>query len=256
MLRPVAGFGRLARFAARLVSKTVRVAMGGKGAGPALLFRRLLSLQIWYGGVQALPIAIGAGVALGGVSLSVGYRTLADVGAASHFGQLMRLAIVGELVPLVTALVVIARSGTAIATELGRMKLGLEIDALEVHGVDAEAYLGAPRLVGVTVSTTVLTVLVSASTYVATIGLGPLFAATSRRGFARLLLDALTPLDVALCVAKATLFGLVLSVVCIYHGLSMARDPNAVPRAGSRAVVPAMVAVFAIDALLSLWLHG
>jgi len=122
-----------------------RLSVGRFGLSAAQASRRVLVAQIWFTGVQALVLVCSAGLLLAGVMMGVGYRTLVGFGAQRDFGDLMRLVVLTEFGPLLTALIVIGRSGTAITTELAGMRLNHEIDALEAHGVNPFAYLAVPR---------------------------------------------------------------------------------------------------------------
>ncbi len=232
---------------------TGRLLSGGYGRGALDWFKRLLGLQIWFAGVQAMILAVGAGLALAGVALGVGWNTLAEFGGQEYFGELMRLAVLGEMGPLVAALIVIGRSGTAIASELGRMKLHAEIDALRVHGVEPSAFLGAPRLIGMCLANAALTVILCSSAYLGVILFFDHPETFSRAAFARLVLDAILPGDVLLCVGKGLLFGLIIPPIAIAQALNMRLDPNEIPRTATRAVVWSMVAVFALDAAIAVF---
>ncbi|MFI5120121.1 MAG: ABC transporter permease, partial [Thermoanaerobaculia bacterium] len=130
---------------------------GRYGLAAVRVSRSVLLAQIWFTGVQALALVCSAGLLVAGVMMGVGYRTLAGFGAEGNFGDLMRLAVLTEFGPLLTALIVIGRSGTAITTELANMRLNQEIDALQAHGVNPFAYLAVPRLFGVALANLALT---------------------------------------------------------------------------------------------------
>lgn len=241
-------------FGGALVRRTFQLLSGGHGVEALIVFRKLLVLQVYFTGVQAVALVVSGGAALSVVALAVGHRTLARFGAEAYFGELMRLLILGELGPLLTALIVIGRSGTAIAAELSRMKIDNEIDAMVVHGVDPLACLGAPRLLGVALANVVLTVFLCASAYLTTVALSPWFETVSRSVFARHLAEPIGPNDVTRCLAKGLLFGIVVPWLAMYQGLRVGRDPNEGPRAVLRAVVSAMIVVFLVDGLVAvLW---
>src|SRR5262249_52804444 len=143
--------GRRANLLGRTLASTYRLAVGRHGLTAWQASRRVLFPQVYFTGVQALLPIGGAGPALSGIMMGGGYRTLAGWGAQRDFGDLMRLVVLTEFGPLLTALIVIGRSGTAITTELAGMRLDDEIDALEAHGVDPYSYLAAPRLFGVAI---------------------------------------------------------------------------------------------------------
>ena len=248
--------GRRANMLGRTLSSAYRLAVGRHGLTAWQASRRVFFAQVFFTGVQALLPICGAGLALSGIMMGVGYRTLAGWGAQRDFGDLMRLVVLTEFGPLLTALIVIGRSGTAITTELAGMRLNHEIDALEAHGVDPHAYLAAPRLFGVACANLALTLCLVGSAYLGCLLLAPLMQGVSVPMFARDLGEAILPGSLRLCAAKGLLFGLTIPIVTVYHGFTLRRDVNEIPRAGTRAVVGALSAVFALDALLALVAHG
>jgi len=224
--------GRRVRLLGDVLASGFRVATGRYGLSAAIASKRVLLAQ------------------------GVGYTALAGWGAQRDFGALMRLVVLGEFGPLLTALIVIGRSGTAVTTELAGMRLNREIDALEVHGVDVLGYLAAPRLFGVALANLCLTLFLVLSAYAGCILLAPFVSLTSVQIFVRDLGGAIFPGDITRCVVKGLLFGLSVPIVTLFHGLTLRHDLNEIPRAGTRAVVGAMVLVFTIDAVIALVGNG
>jgi phospholipid/cholesterol/gamma-HCH transport system permease protein len=243
--------GRRVNLLGRVLASAFRVVTGRYGLPAAAASKRVLLAQVWFTGVQALVLVCSAGLLLAGVMMGVGYTTLAGWGAQRDFGSLMRLVVLGEFGPLLTALIVIGRSGTAVTTELAGMRLNHEIDALEVHGVDVLGYLAAPRLFGVALANLCATLFLVLSTYVGCVLLAPFISLTSVEIFVRDLGGAIFPRDVARLVLKGLLFGLAVPIVTVWHGMTLAQDVNEIPRAGTRAVVGAMALVFTLDAAVA-----
>ncbi len=248
--------GRRVHMLGSVLASALRLASGRYGVSAAIASKRVLLAQIWFTGAQALVLICGAGLLLAGVMMGIGYTTLAGWGAQRDFGDLMRLVVLNEFGPLLTALIVIGRSGTAVTTELAGMRLNREIDALEVHGVNVLGYLAAPRLFGVALANLCLTLFLVASAYAGCVLLAPFVSLTSVTIFVRDLGGAIFPGDITRCVAKGLLFGVSVPIVTLYQGLTLRHDINEIPRAGTRAVVGAMVLVFTIDALVALVGNG
>lgn len=221
---------------------------------PAAVRRRVreaTSAQVWFTGVEALPVVALVGFLFSGALMGLGYSNLRALGAESHFGVMMRTAMVGELAPMLTAMVVAARSGTAITTELAAMRLRDEIDAMRVHGIDPEVMLVLPRLAGVWISTVVLSAIFAATVY----GGCAILAPALGHGQAAILsglLDSLRRADLLLLLVKSSAFGVVIPLVTTHHGMTTARELRALPQTGSRAVLMCFLLVFALDALLSI----
>jgi phospholipid/cholesterol/gamma-HCH transport system permease protein len=244
--------GRRVRMLGTVLASAYRLAVGRYGLSAAIASKRVLLAQVWFTGAQALILICGAGLLLAAVMMGIGYTTLAGWGAQRDFGDLMRLVVLNEFGPLLTALIVIGRSGTAVTTELAGMRLNREIDALEVHGVDVLGYLAAPRLFGVALANLCLTLFLVLSAYAGCVLLAPFVSLTSIEIFVRDLGGAIFPRDIARLVVKGLLFGLAIPIVTVYHGLTLKQDLNEIPRAATRAVVGAMVFVFTIDAVVAL----
>ena len=175
-------------------------------------------------------------------------RELNGIGATSLIGTVIVVAIVRELGPLLTALVVVGRSGTAIAAELATNQVMGEVRALESIGIDPKQYLVLPRFVGSMVSVFALLVLFDFVAIMAG------FAAARFQGmpgprYFQIVLESLTNHDVWLTVFKALAFGAIVGVVPTYFGLAVRRASTEIPIAASRAVVAALVGIFVCSAL-------
>ena len=81
------------------------------------------SLQIYFTGVQTLPLLLSIGLFFAAALMGAGYLNLRSLGAENHFGELLRIGVLGELGPLLTGLIVSARSGIAITADVGSMKI-------------------------------------------------------------------------------------------------------------------------------------
>ena len=108
----------------------------------------VVSAQVYFTGWQALPIistlAVGAGAAM---ILQAGSQ-INLIGGVESIGTFMMVIVVRELGPLLTALIIVARSGTAVASEIGSMKVQKEVDALVSMGINPLSYIVFPRLMG------------------------------------------------------------------------------------------------------------
>jgi phospholipid/cholesterol/gamma-HCH transport system permease protein len=161
----------------------------------------------------------------------------------------MVVTIVQLLGPLLTALAVIGRSGTAITAELATNTVMGEIRALEGMGIDPYHYLVLPRLAGATIAVTVLIVLFDVVALLA----GFLATSVNQASGGRYIASVLTALetrDVVLTLAKGILFGLVIGILPSYQGLKVSRGPTEIPQAVTRGTVGAIASVFVITAIL------
>ncbi len=202
-------------------------------------------------GVGSLSIVLLTGFFTGGVLTVQTFPTLAFWGQQGQTGRLVAFALVRELGPVLTALMVTGRVGSAIAAELGSMTVSQQIDAMRALGTDPVRKLVAPRLLALLVTLPLLTVLAD----VVGIG-GGAFAATSLYGlsidqFLTSVQDGITTDDIIGGVIKPTCFALIIGSIACYKGLSTDGGTVGVGRATTRAVVMASIVVIIADFFLA-----
>lgn len=203
----------------------------------------VISAQIYFTGYQALPLISVLALASGGIVIMQSSTQLSILGGNEMIGNLLVIIIVREIAPLLTALVVIARSGTAVASELGNMKVNRETDALEVMGINPLSYIVFPRLVG-----GVLSVLGLAFYFTMIALLGGYLVTSLVHDlpfvfYVESLAQAFTAEDVLLFVAKNSFSGAIIFVVCCYQGLLVQNGPEEVPQFTTKAVVNSIIYV-------------
>lgn len=242
VLRELAAFAFIAAGVA--VTKR-RVARG--------VMRPLIHQQIWQAGVRLLPMIIFLGLALGLVIVGQTMTLLTRLGAQEYFGTVMVTVVVRELGPLLTALVVLARAGSATVVELGTVRALGEVEALESLGIDPVHYLVVPRLIGLAVAvfalTTYLVLVAAVSGYVFA------FVRDVPLTFSGYLLQvggALRWEDFVLLALKTVLFGVVIAVVSCYHGLARPLKVEDISTVTARAVVESVTGCLLVDALFIL----
>src|SRR5215204_6668690 len=142
-------------YAARLMSRLVAL------TGPALARFGLVRDQIHFLGNYSLAIIGVSGLFVGFVLALQGYYTLQRYGSSEALGLLVALSLVRELGPVVTALLFAGRAGTSLTAEIGLMKAGEQISAMELMAIDPRARVLAPRFIGGIVSMPILAVLFS-----------------------------------------------------------------------------------------------
>ena len=159
-----------------------------------------------------------------------------------------------ELGPVLINLIVIVRSGSAMTTELGVLKISGEIRALETRGSDPFLHLVMPRVLGVAVSTFCLTIVFILVTFAS----GHLFAAWMGKGsrdvllFADSVSKAIHPNDVVSILAKSILPALFASACCCIGGLGVGSSDTEIPQATQRALTRSVAGLFVISAVVSL----
>jgi phospholipid/cholesterol/gamma-HCH transport system permease protein len=211
----------------------------------------LVAREIHRAGVRLLPMFLFAAVALGFLVIGQTVSWVTRVGAANNLlGSIMVIVVVRELGPLLTALLVLARVGTANVVELGTARAMGEVESLEALGIDPVHYFVVPRVIGMAVGIFSLTVYLILGTLVS----GYLWAFVQDvpiqpGDYFRQLAGALSYMDFALLALKAGGFGFLIAIITCYHGLAQPLQLDEVSRATVRAVSQATVACILVDAL-------
>lgn len=213
----------------------------------------LIRAQIDRAGVRLLPGVVFFGLALGLVIVAQTVALLQRVGAEQYAGTVMVTVLIRELGPLATALLVLARVGTAIVVELGLSRAQGEVEALEALGIDPVHYLVMPRVIGLAAaifSLTIYLILVALFSGYAFVFLqevplkpGEYFSQIGR---------ALTWEDFALLGLKTATFGAIIATATCYQGLAQRLRLEDVSDATTRAVAQSVVGCVLADALFIL----
>jgi phospholipid/cholesterol/gamma-HCH transport system permease protein len=209
---------------------------------------RIALNQVRFTALHAVGLVTLLSGILSFLLISQATRELGRFGATDFIGTLIVVAIVRELGPLLTALIVAGRSGTAIAAELATNQVLGEVRALEAMGIDPKQYLVLPRFVGSLVGIFVLLVVFDVVAVMAGFAAARFNDVSGARYF-DIILASLRAKDVWLTVFKAIAFGAIVGIVPSYFGLSVRRAPTEIPIAASRAVVTAIVGIFLCSAL-------
>jgi len=217
------------------------------------VIRPLVFHEISRSGLKLLPMFLFMALALGLVVIGQSVSWLTRVGAINYLGTIMVLVVVREMGPLLAALLVLARVGTANVIELGTSRAMGEVEALEALGIDPVHYLVVPRVVGMAVAVFSLTVYLILGALCSGYLWAFLQDVPLRPGdYFRQLAGSLSGLDFALLAVKTTLFGFVISIVTCYHGLAQPLRLEEVSFATVRAVAQSVVACVLIDAVFIL----
>jgi phospholipid/cholesterol/gamma-HCH transport system permease protein len=211
----------------------------------------LILRQIYEIGFNSLFVIILIGGFTGAVLAVQGEYTLSKFGATAWTGPMVALSLIRELAPVLTALMVIGRAGSAITAEIGIMRITEQIDALRSMAVDPIKYLMAPRLLA---GTLVMPLLMAVFTVVG-IG-GGYFVAVNLLGlspgsFIGQIRSALDMADVYSGLIKSLVFGFIFGWVSCYKGYHCGFGAVGVNRATTQSVVTSSVAVLVVDYFLT-----
>jgi phospholipid/cholesterol/gamma-HCH transport system permease protein len=213
---------------------------------------KVVASQIYFTGFQALPIMSMLALIAGTLVIIQMSSQLSKVGGGDLLGNLLVVLIIRELGPLITALVVVARSGTAVASELGNMRVNHEIEALESMGIDPLSYIVFPRLAGGIISVVCL------AFYFCVVALfgGYLFAQfihpISFTFYVDSIANAISRADVLLFLIKNIFSGGMIFTICCYQGLLVKQSFTEVPQVTTKAVVNSIMYTVGFNSLVSL----
>lgn len=202
--------------------------------------------------VGALPLALVTGVALGVViwlhTRDVLART--GTGAVEYLPTLLAAAVLLELAPVGAGLIVAARTGASLGAELASMKLGEQIDALQLLGVSPLRRLIGPRVLACVLAVPVLHVLIAATALASGFVAETLTGSTTLLKYQTAILRELYLMDVLPAALKTLAFGLVVGLAGCYIGMTAKEGSEGVGRAATDSVVVCSLLVLAADVIL------
>lgn len=218
-------------------------------------FRTILSVvfsQVYFTGYQALPLISGLAVGSSSVVVMQSSSQFNLLGSSNLVGQLIVILIVREIAPLMTALIVIARSGTAVTSEIGNMRVNREIEALEVMGINPMSFIVFPRLVGGMISVMCLALYFI---YVAIAGgfvFSKLFLNMPLDFYIDSIMRVFSYEDVILFACKNLFSGAIIFTVCCYQGLQVRQGSHEVPQATTNGVVKSIIYVVGFNLIMTI----
>jgi phospholipid/cholesterol/gamma-HCH transport system permease protein len=214
------------------------------------VMRPLILKQTARSGLQLLPLITFFAAALGLVVIGQTVSLLSRVGANQYVGLVMVTAVVRELGPLLTALLVLLRIGAANVIELGTARALGEVEALEALGIDPIHYLVVPRVMGMALGVFALTV------YLLVVALVSGYAWAFAQDvpllpgeYVQQLAGALRGIDFVLIAIKTCFFGVTIATVTCYHGLAQPLRLEDVSAATIRALAQSMILCVLLDAM-------
>lgn len=238
----MAATGRATRFFLRLSYLSIE----------SLRRPRLIIDQIHFIGNYSLSIILVSGLLIGFVLGLQGYYTLRRYGSEEALGLLVTLSLVRELGPVVTALLFAGRAGTSLTAEVGLMKAGEQIDAMEMMAVDPVARVLAPRYLAAVICMPLLAALFSALGVLGGYLVGVVMIGVDAGAFWSQMQGGVDWLrDVGNGVAKSVVFGFTVAFVALHVGYQAEATPEGVSRATTTTVVVASLAILALDFILT-----
>jgi phospholipid/cholesterol/gamma-HCH transport system permease protein len=217
----------------------------------------LIASQVHFLGNHSLAIILVSGLFVGLVLGLQGYYTLRRYGSEEALGLLVALSLVRELGPVVTALLFAGRAGTALTAEIGLMKAGEQLAALEAMAVDPVTRILGPRFMGGLITMPLLAALFSAIGVLGgwLIGVG-LIGVDAGAFWSQMTEGVDFYDDIVNGVIKSVVFGFAVTMVALYMGYQAKPTPEGVARATTMTVVAGSLAVLGLDFILTAFMFG
>lgn len=236
--------GRLGRAASFLVAATLWV------FAPPLRIRRTIE-QIHFIGVRSLSVILLTALFTGMVLGLQGYYTVRRFGAEGLLGSAVALGLIRELGPVLTALMVTARAGSAMAAEIGIMRISEQIDALEVMALNPIKHLVTPRLLACFIAVPLLTFLFDVAGIVGGYLVAVRLLGADPGSFFSAMRRAVEMSDIRGGIDKSASFGIAIAWISTYKGFHAGHGAAGVGRATTEAVVACSVFVLVWDYFLT-----
>jgi phospholipid/cholesterol/gamma-HCH transport system permease protein len=216
----------------------------------------LILAQMAFIGVGSIFIVGVTGTFSGMVLALQGNYAMKQFAAEGFVGGSVALALARELAPVLTALMVIGRAGSAIATEIGTMRVTEQIDAMDSMAVNPIQYLVVPRVIASLLMFPALTMLFNALGYVGAYVMGIYVAGIPEGPFIEHTRGFLVPDDILHGLSKAVLFGLVVSIITTWRGYAATGGARGVGEGTTRAVVASSIGILIVDYGITLFAVG
>ncbi len=222
----------------------------GPRLGQPVRFRLVIS-QMMEIGITAIPMVVIMAATIGVMQAIQGIYALGLFGAESRVGIGINLATVREFGPLITAILIAGRSGSALAARIGTMTINQEIDALNVMGINPVRYLVAPALLAMLVMVPALSLL---SMYTGMFAAGLYVQADlgiSLAAYMREAIDILSLDDLLHGLGKSFIFAILIALIGVINGASVTGGAEGVGRVTTRSVVHAISAIVFTDMIFA-----
>ena len=222
-------------------------------ACPAAMRRPYLVVaQIHAIGNLSLVIILASGLAVGFVLALQMYYALVTYGASESLGLIVNLSLTRELGPVVTALLFAGRAGTSLTAEIGLMKAGEQLAAMDMMAIDPKSRVLAPRFIGGIISMPILAILFSAVGILGAYVVAVLLIGVDSGNFWSIMQSGVdVKRDIGNGVVKSIVFGFICTFVALYQGYEAEATPEGVANGTTRTVVIASLGVLSSDFVLT-----
>ena len=207
--------------------------------------------QIWFIGFQSTLVIFMTGAFTGMVLGLQGFYTLNRFGSAALLGPMVALSLIRELGPVLSALMVTGRAGSAMTAEIGIMRTSEQIDAIELMGLNPYRYLVVPKFVAGIIALPLLTAIFDVVGILGGFLVGGKLLGLGEGTYFGEMANYLDMTDVAVGIYKSLSFGVVVTWVCCYKGFHSGFGAEGVSKATTQAVVLSSVLVLFWDYVMT-----
>lgn len=212
------------------------------------LVRRVILEQVYFTAVQALPIIIPFALIIGSM-LIFQFTRVSD---QYDLGKTAVILIVRELGPVITALLVILRSATAVTIEISYMSVFHEIETIEMAGLDPMRIICLPRLIGITTAMLCLFIVFDLLSILGGYTIVWMITYIPLSNFLGQIAKAITIFDITAGLVKALFFGVTITVTCLYHGFATKKQITMIPVVCSRAAIECFFYCLIMNIMISI----
>lgn len=212
---------------------------------------KVLTMQILFTGFEALGVVFFLGVSIGAIIIIYGMSLLPQFGQDQLTYSILIIIITRELGPVLTAFIIIARSGTAIATELGTMVINHEIEAYISTGIDPISYLVVPRFLGVTISLFLLNIYFNIAGLAGSFFVSQIFTQITTYEYFKNIMLTLKAADLFSSLVKSLVFGIIISITAAYSGLKVENASTEIPQVVIKSVSKGFILCIIADAVIT-----
>lgn len=213
-------------------------------------FDRIIQ-QIWFVGWKSMPVVCLTAIFTGMVLALQGHPTLRRVGSEALLGPLVSLSLIRELGPVLSALVVTGRAGSAITAKIGIMRINDQIDALELMGLNPLRYLAVPSLIGFVIAMPLLAAIFDVVAIFGGYLVGVRVLGLDGAAYFGEMSNYVVLHDIVSGFYKSMSFGVLIAWICCYKGFNCRFGAEGVSAATTQAVVDASVMILVWDYLLT-----
>lgn len=220
----------------------------------SILNRRIIGdiiiKQILFTGVEAVGLISFTAFIIGAIIVIQGQSLFSQFFQHKFLVDVLIITLTRELGSVLTAFIIIARSGTAISTELGNMVINDEVDALHSMNISPIYYLVVPRIYAVILSIIALTIFFNLVGFFGGMVVSSTFYHFSAADFLLYLSTEIELKDIVIAITKSFIFGYCIALISCYHGLRVTKARTEVPIRTSKSVVYSVTSVILLDIII------